>query len=106
MQTGTCLRIYLSESTSIQHTPALEAMLELCQEAGLRGLSVLRGVEGLGKHGIHSASFLELSASLPLIIEIIDTEKKIQQALPLIQKKLPSSLIATWPIQLIQTSTE
>jgi len=59
MQTGTCLRIYLSESDSIQHTPALEAILGLCQQAGLQGVSVLRGIEGLGKHGVHSTSFLE-----------------------------------------------
>ncbi|MBN4082430.1 DUF190 domain-containing protein [Mariprofundus ferrooxydans] len=55
MQTGMCLRIYLSESDSIQHAPALEAILGLCQQAGLQGVSVLRGIEGLGKHGVHSA---------------------------------------------------
>jgi PII-like signaling protein len=106
MQTGICLRIYLSESDSIQHTPALEAILGLCQQAGLQGVSVLRGIEGLGKHGVHSASFLELSSSLPLVIEVIDTEEKIHHALPLIQGQLPSALIATWPIQLIQKPTE
>lgn len=106
MQTGMCLRIYLSESDNIHEIPALEAILGLCQEAGLQGVSVLRGIEGLGKHGIHSTSFLELSSSLPLVIEVIDTEEKIHQALPLIQKELPSALIATWPIQLIQKPTE
>jgi len=106
MQTGMCLRIYLSESARIQNTPVLEAILGLCQEAGLQGVSVLRGIEGLGKHGIHSTSFLELSSSLPLIIEVIDTEDKIHQALPLIQEQLPSAHIATWPIQLIQKPTE
>jgi len=106
MQTGMCLRIYLSESDSIDHTPALEAILELCQSAGLHGVSVLRGIEGLGKHGVHSASFLELSSSLPLIIEVIDTVDKIHQALPRIQEQLSYSLIATWPVQLIQKPTE
>jgi len=106
MQTGMCLRIYLSESVRIQNTPVLEAIIGLCQEAGLQGVSVLRGIEGLGKHGIHSASFLELSSSLPLIVEVIDTEDKIHQALPLIQEQLPSAYIATWPIQLIQKPTE
>ncbi len=106
MQTGICLRIYLSESDSIQHTPALEAILSLCQQAGLQGVSVFRGIEGLGKHGVHSTSFLELSSSLPLVIEAIDTKEKIHHALPLIQEKLPSALIATWAVQLIQKPTE
>lgn len=106
MQTGLCLRLYLSESDQIQHTPALEGILNVCRQAGLQGVSVLRGIEGMGKHGVHSASFLELSSSLPLVIEIIDTEQQIQQAIPLIQQQLPSALIATWPVQLIQKGTE
>jgi len=106
MQTGLCLRIYLSESDKIDHAPALEAILTLCQEAGLHGVSVLRGIEGLGQHGIHSTSFLALSGSLPLIIEAIGTETQINQALPTLQKQLPHALIATWPANLIQLPSE
>ncbi|MDQ6955226.1 MAG: DUF190 domain-containing protein [Mariprofundaceae bacterium] len=106
MQTGICLRIYLSESDSIGSAPALEAILGLCQKAGLLGVSVLRGVEGLGKHGVHSSSFIELASGLPLIIEVIDRNEKIQHALPIIQEHLPSALIITWPVQLIQGITE
>jgi len=106
MQTGTCLRIYLSESDHIRHMPALESILELCQKSGLQGVSVLRGVEGLGKHGVHSSSFVELASGLPLIVEVIDSHENIQHALPMIQKQLPSALIATWPVQLIQVPTE
>jgi len=106
MPTGLCLRIYLSESDKIDDSPALETILQLCLKAGLHGVSVLRGIEGLGKHGIHSTSFLELSSHLPIIVEAIDCEEKINQALTTLQNKLPSALIATWPVQLIQTASE
>ena len=106
MQTGTCLRMYLSESDTIDSMPVLEAILGLCQNNGLQGVSVFRAIEGLGKHGIHSSSFLSLSSNLPLVVEVLDTEERIQQALPLIQEKLPSALIASWPINLVQTVSE
>jgi len=106
MPTGSCLRIYLSESDTIDHSPVLEALLKLCQQAGLQGVSVLRGIEGLGKHGIHTASFVELTSSLPLVVEIIDSKEKIDHALPLLKEHLPSALMATWPVQLIQQTAE
>ncbi len=106
MQEGLCLRIYLSESDSIENAPALESILEICQKAGLAGVSVLRGIEGLGKHGVHSTSFLELSSHLPIIIEVIDSSERINQALPSIQQALPTALMITSPIHIIQQSEE
>jgi len=102
MQLGLCLRLYLSESDQIEHVPALEAILNLCKEAGLHGVSVMRGVEGMGKHGIHSTSFLSLSSSLPLIIEVVASAEEIQHAIQMIQPKLPHVTMVTWDIQIIQ----
>ena len=106
MQEGLCLRIYLSESDSIENTPVLESILELCQQAGLKGVSVFRGIEGLGKHGMHSTSFLALSSHLPIVIEAIDSSESVTQALPSIQSALPNALIVTSPIHIIQQSAE
>ncbi len=100
MTEGTCLRIYLTESSMIDGQPAMEAILQLCQQAGLKGVSVLRGIEGLGQHGIHSASFLDLASSLPLVIEAIDTKQRMKQALAKLKPHLGDSLIATWPVVL------
>jgi len=102
MPSGLCLRLYLSESDQIDHVPALEAILQLCKDAGLHGVSVMRGIEGLGKHGIHSVSFLSLSSSLPLIVEIVASKSEIEHAIQVIQPKLPHATIVTWDIQMIQ----
>lgn len=102
MTEGLCLRIYMSESSRIDGEPALEAILALCQAAGLRGVSVVRAIEGLGKHGIHSASFLGLSADLPLIVEAIDLPERIEQAVATMRPHLGDCLVATWPVSLMR----
>jgi len=102
MKSGLCLRLYLSESDHIDHVPALEAILNLCKDAGLHGVSVMRGVEGMGKHGIHSTSFLSLSSSLPLIVEVVASQTDIQHAIQLFQAKLPHITMVTWDIDIIQ----
>ncbi|MDX8406641.1 MAG: DUF190 domain-containing protein [Mariprofundus sp.] len=100
---GSCLRIYLTESDKIDGKPAMEAILGLCREAGLTGVSVLRGIEGMGENGIHSASFLSLSADLPLLVEAIDTSEKIKHALVQMRPHLGHCLVAHWPVSLMRT---
>lgn len=102
MTEGLCLRIYMSESSRIDGKPAMEAILGLCKSAGLTGVSVLRGVEGLGHHGVHSASFVALASSLPLLIEAIDTKARVEQAVELMKPHLGECLVATWPVNLIR----
>lgn len=104
MRQGLCLRIYLTESDRIDGKPALEAILGLCQEAGLRGVSVTRGVEGMGLHGVHSSAFLSLSSSLPLIVEAIDSEETVHHAIEILRPRLASHLVATWPVSIMRNS--
>jgi len=104
---GSCLRIYLTESSRISGKPALEAILELCREAGLRGVSVVRGIEGMGEHGTqHSASFLALSDDLPLLIEAIDSTECVEQAIEQMRPHLGQCLLAVWPVSLIRNGEE
>jgi len=100
---GSCLRIYLSESSKIDGKPAMEAVLDLCRQTGLSGVSVVRGIEGIGESGTHSTSFLSLSNHLPLLVEAIDTTDKITHALELMRPHLAHCLVATWPVSLMRT---
>lgn len=106
MKQGKCLRIYLIESDRIGGKPALEAVLELCRKAGLRGVSVVRGVEGLGHHGVHTTSFLSLSSELPLLIESIDENDRIDAAVEMMRPYLGHRLLATWPVSIMRYSEE
>jgi len=84
----------------------MEAILELCREAGLRGVSVVRGIEGMGEHSTHSASFLALSDDLPLLIEAIDSTECVEQAITQMRPHLGQCLVAVWPVSLMRNGEE
>ncbi len=97
---GLCIRIYLSESDKVDGQPALTAIVDLCRQAGLHGVSVVRGIEGMGKHGVHSAAFISLAHQLPLLVEIIDTTERAEQGLRQLLPHLEHIRVATWPVTL------
>ncbi|RMG90515.1 MAG: DUF190 domain-containing protein [Zetaproteobacteria bacterium] len=103
MKPGKCLRIYLTESDRIDGRPALEAVLDLCRQAGLSGVTVTRAIEGLGSHGVHSASFLSLSNKLPLLVEAVDQPETIDMAIETMRPHLGNRLLATWPVEIMRT---
>jgi uncharacterized protein len=102
MQGALFLRIYLSESDHLNGEPAMQAVLDLCRKAGLTGVSVMRGIEGMGLHGVHTSAFLSLSSDLPLIIEAIDSPEKIQHAIELLRPQIGNRLLATWPVSMMR----
>jgi len=102
MQDALFLRIYLSESDHLNGEPAMQAVLNLCREAGLTGVSVMRGIEGMGLHGVHTNTFLSLSSDLPLIVEAIDSQAKIERAIGMLRPLIGNRLLATWPVSIMR----
>ena len=100
---GRCLRIYITESDRIDGKPALEAIIDLCKEANLHGVSVVRCIEGMGRHGVHTASFVSLTNALPLMIEIMDSVERIEQAISILRPHLNGRLAVTWPVEMLRT---
>jgi PII-like signaling protein len=91
---ATLLRIFLGESDRWQHTPLYEAIVLKARENHLAGATVLRGPMGFGKSSrLHTAKILRLSMDLPLVIEIVDSEEKIQAFLPLLDEMLKGGLV-------------
>jgi PII-like signaling protein len=78
-QSAVLLRIYTEEGKMSGHRPLYEDIVLKARAAGLAGATVLRGPMGYGLHAqIHTAKILDLSARLPLVIEIVDEEAKVQ----------------------------
>jgi hypothetical protein len=78
-QQAVLLRIYTKEGKQDGHRPLYEDIVMKARAAGLAGATVLRGPMGYGLHGVvHTAKILDLSAKLPLVIEIVDGEDKIR----------------------------
>ena len=77
------LRIFIGESDRWEHKPLYEAIVLKAREVHLAGATVLRGPMGFGKSSrLHTAKILRLSMDLPLVIEIVDSEEKINAFLP------------------------
>lgn len=76
------LRIYTEEGRRSGHRPLYEDIVLKARKLGLAGATVLRGPMGFGQSTIiHTAKILEFSGKLPLVIEIVDTDEKIQSLL-------------------------
>jgi PII-like signaling protein len=80
---GKLLRIFIGENDKHEGMPLYEWIVRKARERGLAGATVLRGLEGFGAHSrLHTAKILRLSSDLPIVIEIVDTDDKIEAFLP------------------------
>ncbi|MSQ15807.1 MAG: DUF190 domain-containing protein, partial [Dehalococcoidia bacterium] len=80
---GTRVRVYFGERDHYQGKPLWSALLEYLRKEGAAGATVMRGVAGFGAHSrIHTASLVELSADLPLILEWVDSSERVESLLP------------------------
>jgi uncharacterized protein len=88
------LRIFIGESDLYQHRPLYEAIVLKVRELQLAGVTVLRGPMGFGKSSdLHTAKILRLSMDLPIVIEIVDTEEKINAFLPVLDEMMGGGLV-------------
>jgi hypothetical protein len=77
------LRVFVGEQDRRHGRPLYEAIVLAAREAGLGGATVLRGVLGYGRSSrLHTAKILRLSADLPMVVEIVDTEARLRAFLP------------------------
>ncbi len=88
------MRIYLGESDKYHGKPAYMYLIELFRKEGLKGATVMRGIAGFGsKSIIHFPSILRLSEDLPIIIEVVDEESKINNILEKVKEVVREGLI-------------
>lgn len=86
---GKLLRIFIGEEDHVDRKPLYEVIVLTAKESGIAGATVLRGVESYGARSvIHKAHILELSEDLPVIIELVDTEAKINGFIPHVEDLL------------------
>jgi PII-like signaling protein len=94
------IRIYTDEGKRNGNRPLYEAIVLKARDLGLAGATVLRGPMGFGhSHAIHTAKILDLSAKLPLVIEIVDTEDKVQALLAALGDMRDIGLVTTETVQ-------
>lgn len=97
------LRIFIGESDRWQGRPLYEAIVIKARAAHLAGATVLRGPMGFGKTSrLHTAKILRLSLDLPMVIEIVDSDEKIQGFLPELDGLLGGGLVTIEKVRVIE----
>ena len=97
------LRIFIGESDRVEHKPLYEAIVLKAREMHLAGATVLRGPMGFGKSSrMHTAKILRLSMDLPMVIEIVDSEEKINAFLPALEGMMSGGMITMERVQVIK----
>lgn len=77
------LRIILSESRSYDRQPLFRRLLELLRAEGLAGTTAMKGIAGFGHdRGIHTFMLEVAAEGLPIVLEVVDTQERIDQVLP------------------------
>ncbi len=97
------MRIFIGERDRWEHRSLTDALVEMFKKAGFAGATVLHGTQGFGAHStIHRDSVLRLSEDLPVIIEVVDSDEKIQAILPQLDEMLDGGLITMEKVQVIR----
>jgi PII-like signaling protein len=96
------LRIFIAEGDRWHHQPLYEAIVMKARELHLAGATVLRGPMGFGKSShMHTAKILRLSMDLPTVIEIVDSEEKVNTLLPVLEEMMGGGLVTLEKVKVI-----
>lgn len=86
------VRVYITESSHLLN----KIVSYLKTEAKIRGVSVFRAISGFGETGNHTASLVDLSLDLPLVIEFFDSQNKVDPALEYLSTIIKHEHIIFW----------
>ena len=104
---ATLLRVFVGEDDRHDHQPLYQAIVLKAREMHLAGATVLRGRMGYGQSSrLHTAKILRLSEDLPIVVEIVDGEERINTFLPVLDAMMTSGLITMERVAVLQYGTE
>jgi uncharacterized protein len=106
-QDAVLLRVFLGESDRFEQHALYEAIVLKAREMHLAGATVLRGPMGFGHSSrLHTAKILRLSFDLPIVIEIVDSEAKVTEFLPTLDKMMRGGLVTLEKVQVLRYGPE
>jgi PII-like signaling protein len=98
----TLMRIHIGESDKWHSKPLHEAIVQLLRKEGFSGVTVLRGVGGYGGSSVyHTDKLLRLSQDLPIVLEVIEAQERIDQVLPRLDDMVEGGLITLEKVRVI-----
>ena len=100
---GMLLRVFIGEQDKINSKPLYEQIVMKARELNMAGATVLQGILGFGADSrIHSAKILRLSEDLPIVVEIVDTEEKINTILPFLDETVQEGMITLEKVKVLK----
>jgi PII-like signaling protein len=101
------LRAFIGEDDRSDGKPLYECIVMKAREMHLAGATVLRGGMGFGHSSrVHTMKILRLSQDLPLVVEIVDSEDKVNAFLPVLDGMMKSGLVTLEKVQVLQYGEE
>lgn len=99
---ATKVTLYIGESDRWRGKPLHMAILELLKSTDCAGATVTRGIAGFGCHSrIRTASIVDLSADLPLVVEWVDDPARVEQVMPQLAQMVTKGMITTQKVEVI-----
>lgn len=106
---GKCkiLKIYISEDSKYKGHNLYHALVLKFKELGMAGVTVTRGIEGYGQERrLHTSRVLDLSLSLPIIVEVVDIPERIEKAIPAVEEMVNEGLVMVTDVNVIKYGRE
>lgn len=100
---GMLLRIFIGETDKYQGKPLYEQIVLKAREMNMAGATVVRGIMGFGADSrMHTSKILQLSTDMPIVIELVDVQEKIDLLLPFLDETVTEGLITLEKVKVIK----
>jgi len=97
------MRIHIGENDKHGHRPLYEVLVDLFMKEGFSGVTVLRGVAGFGPHLVyHTEKLLDLSGELPIVVEVVASQEKIDRIMPMMDEVMNGGLITLEQVHVVR----
>ncbi|HJS74591.1 MAG TPA: DUF190 domain-containing protein [Vicinamibacteria bacterium] len=97
------VRIFIGESDRWKGRPLADALVERLRTEGFAGATVLRGLAGFGARSVvHTTRLLELSHDLPLVIEVVETEERVQRLQAILDEMVTDGLVTLEKVRVLK----
>ena len=97
------VRIFIGDSDRWHHQPLDQALLERLRKEGFAGATVIHGIAGFGARStIHTAHLLDISADLPIVIEVVDTEVHVERLKAILDEMVPHGLVTLEKVRVLR----
>jgi PII-like signaling protein len=105
IETALRLRIFLGEDDKYKGRPLYEEIVVQAQHSGMAGATVFRGYIGYGRaSGLHMGKILQTSRDMPVVIEILDSEDKVNAFLDVLDQLLAGGVVTVEKVEMLRFS--